>query len=100
MPEVLLASALVRSLPWLSPRARAAIDFLIAKGYSDDYGARPLRRAIERHIEDPLSELLLRGGIVTDRAIQVHVAPDGERLTFDQTEPVREPVEAAAGPKT
>ena len=29
MPEVLLASALVRSLPWLSPRARAAIDFLI-----------------------------------------------------------------------
>jgi ATP-dependent Clp protease ATP-binding subunit ClpC len=77
-----------------------AIDFLIAKGYSDDYGARPLRRAIERHIEDPLSELLLRGGIVTDRAIQVHVAPDGERLTFDQTEPAREPVEAAAGPKT
>jgi ATP-dependent Clp protease ATP-binding subunit ClpC len=77
-----------------------AIDFLIAKGCSDDYGARPLRRAIERHIEDPLSERLLRGGIVTDRAMTVRVAPDGEHLTFDQPEPVREPVEAGAGPET
>ena len=40
-----------------------ALDFLIEKGYSKDFGARPLRRAIERHVEDELSELLLRGAI-------------------------------------
>jgi len=35
--------------------------FLIEKGYNESYGARPLRRAIQKHIEDPLSEELLRG---------------------------------------
>ena len=39
----------------------AALDFLIKKGFHEEYGARPLRRAIERHIEDPLAEHLLRG---------------------------------------
>jgi ATP-dependent Clp protease ATP-binding subunit ClpC len=39
----------------------AAKEALIDKGYNPDFGARPLRRAIEEHIEDPLSENLLRG---------------------------------------
>jgi ATP-dependent Clp protease ATP-binding subunit ClpC len=38
-----------------------AKDFLIDKGTSSDFGARPLRRAIEQHVEDPLSEEILRG---------------------------------------
>ena len=38
-----------------------AKDYLIDKGYNPDYGARPLRRAIENLIEDPLSEEILRG---------------------------------------
>ena len=38
-----------------------AKDFLIKKGSNLDYGARPLRRAIENFIEDPLSEELLKG---------------------------------------
>ncbi|MGA3065452.1 MAG: ATP-dependent Clp protease ATP-binding subunit [Tepidisphaeraceae bacterium] len=38
-----------------------ARDFLIDKGTSSDFGARPLRRAIEQHVEDPLSEEILRG---------------------------------------
>jgi ATP-dependent Clp protease ATP-binding subunit ClpC len=42
----------------LSPEAT---EFLIEKGYSPDFGARPLRRAIEHHVEDPLSEEILRG---------------------------------------
>jgi len=36
------------------------IDFIIEKGYSPDQGARPLRRAVERHIEEPLAELILK----------------------------------------
>src|ERR1700710_2022439 len=38
-----------------------AKDFVIVKGFNPDYGARPLRRAIENYIEDPLSEEILRG---------------------------------------
>jgi len=38
-----------------------AKEFLIDKGYNPDFGARPLRRAIEHHIEDPISEDILRG---------------------------------------
>src|SRR5262249_36509903 len=38
-----------------------AKDFLIDKGYNPDFGARPLRRAIENFVEDPLSEELLKG---------------------------------------
>ena len=38
-----------------------AKEFLIDEGYNPDFGARPLRRAISQHIEDPLSEDILRG---------------------------------------
>ena len=77
-----------------------SIDFLIAKGYSDDYGARPLRRAIERFVEDSLSELLLRSGFVANQPIQVRVAADGQSLTFTQPEVAREPVQAGATPES
>jgi ATP-dependent Clp protease ATP-binding subunit ClpC len=36
------------------------LDFIIEKGYSPDQGARPLRRAVERHIEEPLAEMILK----------------------------------------
>ena len=42
----------------LSERAK---EFLIDKGYNPEFGARPLRRAIEHYIEDPLSESVLAG---------------------------------------
>ena len=41
--------------------------FLAKEGYDPTYGARPLRRAIQKHIEDRLSEALLRGKIQTGR---------------------------------
>jgi len=75
-----------------------AIDFLITKGFSEDYGARPLRRAIERFIEDPLSEMLLRSGFSLDVPVQVRVAADGQNLAFGQPDAAREPVKIAAAP--
>ncbi|NOZ20771.1 MAG: ATP-dependent Clp protease ATP-binding subunit [Planctomycetes bacterium] len=53
-----------------------AIEFLIDKGYDPDYGARPLKRAIERHVEDPLSEAILRGEFKGMSVISV-MAKDG-----------------------
>ena len=50
-----------------------AKEFLIDKGYNPDYGARPLRRAIENMIEDPLSEEILRGTFKGKDTITVRV---------------------------
>ena len=58
-----------------------AREFLIEKGYDPQYGARPLRRAIERHLEDPLAEEILRGNITADG---IEVRTDGDKLTFEQ----------------
>ena len=38
----------------------AAIDFLVEEGYDEKFGARPLKRAIQRHLEDLLSEKILQ----------------------------------------
>lgn len=59
-----------------------ANDFLIEKGYDPEYGARPLRRSIERFLEDPLAEELLRGKFVKDQIIEVSV--EGDHLHFEQ----------------
>jgi len=60
-----------------------AHEFLIEKGYDPTYGARPMRRAVERYLEDPVAEEILRGIIKTgDR---VEVTRDGEKLSFKVT---------------
>jgi ATP-dependent Clp protease ATP-binding subunit ClpC len=66
-----------------------AKDFLADKGYDPDYGARPMRRAVERHLEDPMAEELLRGTIKTGDTVRVS-ALEG-KLTFTV------PESAAAG---
>ena len=54
-------------------------EFLMEKGYDEKYGARPLRKTIQRHIEDELSELFLAGKIREGSSIQVSVE-DGKLL--------------------
>lgn len=49
----------------------SAKEFLIEKGYNPDFGARPLRRAIEHYVEDPISEAILRGEYESGQAIKV-----------------------------
>ena len=60
----------------------AAKEFLIDKGYNPEFGARPLRRAIERYIEDPLSENLLRGQFKGKSLIKISVQDD-QHLRFE-----------------
>jgi ATP-dependent Clp protease ATP-binding subunit ClpC len=57
-------------------------DFLVKHGYDEQYGARPLKRAIQKFIEDPLSEKILMGDFARGDEIEVDVSPDGERLDF------------------
>ncbi len=60
----------------------SARDFLVDKGYDPAFGARPLRRAIERYLEDPLAEEILRGNIHESEIVEVKAA--GDRLQFSQ----------------
>ncbi|MEC9005112.1 MAG: ATP-dependent Clp protease ATP-binding subunit [Planctomycetota bacterium] len=81
-------------------------DYLIKRGSNTDYGARPLRRAIENRVEDPLSEELLRGAFTDSDTIVVDAVWDKDhekiiRLTFQgvvRDEPAVEAV-AAKGDK-
>jgi ATP-dependent Clp protease ATP-binding subunit ClpC len=59
-----------------------AKDFLVTKGYDPTYGARPMRRAVERYLEDPLAEERLRGSIVDGEP--VNVTAEGDKLVFSQ----------------
>nr|WP_236918967.1 ATP-dependent Clp protease ATP-binding subunit [Ereboglobus luteus] len=55
---------------------------LVDKGYDEKYGARPLRRAVEHYLEDPLAEAILRGDIKDGAPVEI--TRDGEKLAFAQ----------------
>lgn len=57
--------------------------FLIDKGFSETYGARPLRRAVEKYLQDPIAEEILAGRI--SAAATVNVQVEGDKLKFEQT---------------
>jgi ATP-dependent Clp protease ATP-binding subunit ClpC len=59
-----------------------ATDFLVKNGYDEQYGARPLKRAIQKFIEDPLSEKILMGDFSRGDEIEVDVSPEGDKLDF------------------
>ncbi|HEV2842107.1 MAG TPA: ATP-dependent Clp protease ATP-binding subunit [Chthoniobacterales bacterium] len=63
-----------------------AHEFVINKGYDPTYGARPMRRAVERYLEDPLAEELLRGTVKAGDIVEVTVAGD-DKLAFHVAEP-------------
>jgi len=63
----------------------SAKEFLIEKGYDPTYGARPMRRAVERYLEDPFAEELLRGNVKAGDT--VHVSAVEGKLVFKAVEP-------------
>jgi len=63
----------------------ATKEFLIEKGYNPEFGARPLRRAIEHYIEDPLSEAVLAGKFRGKNLVKIDVQ-DEEHLKFEGEE--------------
>jgi ATP-dependent Clp protease ATP-binding subunit ClpC len=64
-----------------------AREFLMEKGYDPNYGARPMRRAVERYIEDPLAEALLRADIKEGDTVKVTRKKDAKELTFKPVRP-------------
>jgi ATP-dependent Clp protease ATP-binding subunit ClpB len=64
----------------LDPAAR---EWLADKGYDPAYGARPLKRAIQKAVQDPLAELILSGKVKDGEAVKVSVAPGKQSLAFN-----------------
>src|SRR3954464_9452002 len=62
-----------------------AKDYLVEKGYDPQYGARPMRRSVERFLEDPLAEEILKGNLHEGEPVQVTV--EENKLVFKQTSP-------------
>jgi ATP-dependent Clp protease ATP-binding subunit ClpC len=71
-----------------------AHEFVIEKGYDPNYGARPMRRAVERFLEDPLAEEILRGNVKAGTKVQV-TAKDG-KLVFQSDVPKKKLAEPIA----
>jgi ATP-dependent Clp protease ATP-binding subunit ClpB len=71
-----------------------ALDWLAGVGYDPVYGARPLKRAIQRELETPLAKGILAGTFTSGHTITVDVATEGEarQLRFQQSEPAKLPV--------
>jgi ATP-dependent Clp protease ATP-binding subunit ClpC len=62
-----------------------AKDLLVEKGYDPTYGARPMRRAVERSLEDRLAEEILKDNL--HEGEPVHVTVEDEKLVFSQNSP-------------
>jgi ATP-dependent Clp protease ATP-binding subunit ClpC len=68
------------------------LDFLIQKGYEPEYGARPLRRAVERYLEDPLAESILNGYFKGAESVNTQL--DNQKLLFFPVFPEPQTVES------
>lgn len=73
---------------------QSAREFLIKEGYDPNFGARPMRRAVERHLEDPLAESLLRGEFKAGSLVEVKHEGDNKELSFAPKPSKPEPDEA------
>jgi ATP-dependent Clp protease ATP-binding subunit ClpC len=71
---------------------QSAKEFLIEKGYDPQYGARPMRRAVERYLEDPFAEELLRGNVKPGDIVRV--SAEGGKLVFKGVAPQAAPASA------
>ena len=74
----------------LTERAK---EFVIEKGYNPEFGARPLRRAIEHYIEDPLAEAVLRGEFKGKNVVKIDVQ-DEEHLKLEGFETPQQPAQS------
>jgi ATP-dependent Clp protease ATP-binding subunit ClpC len=67
--------------------------WLAAQGFDKDFGARPLKRAIQRYVESPLSVRLLRGEFKSGDRVRIDVVDDQLDFTLLESGPVPQPVE-------
>jgi len=68
---------------------KAAKELIISDGYDPNFGARPMRRSIQRLVQDPLALRLLAGEYLAGETVVVDTDGDGGKLRFEKAaEPV------------
>jgi ATP-dependent Clp protease ATP-binding subunit ClpA len=70
-----------------------ALDLLVEKGYDATYGARQLRRTIQKHVEDPLAEAIVRGQITDGARLELDV--EGDNFVFREAQVAESPLALA-----
>jgi ATP-dependent Clp protease ATP-binding subunit ClpC len=70
-----------------------ALDLLVRKGFDATYGARQLRRTIQKHVEDPLAEAIVRGQF--SEGARIEVDADGENFVFREIQVAESPLALA-----
>ncbi len=76
----------------LTPAARA---LLLAEGFDPAYGARPLRRTVQRLVQDPLAMEILDGRVLPGDTVQVDADASGDRMKFARIPPQAQPAPVA-----
>jgi ATP-dependent Clp protease ATP-binding subunit ClpC len=72
-----------KGLGFIAESTIEAKEFILEKGYNPELGARPLKRAIQRYLEDPLSERVLGGEITRNDSLKITASPSAETLEFE-----------------
>jgi ATP-dependent Clp protease ATP-binding subunit ClpC len=73
----------------------SARDLIVTEGYDPDYGARPMRRAVEQLLEDPLAEAILSGEVKGGQHVTAKVRKDEKKVSF-KTKTGKKPKETSA----
>jgi ATP-dependent Clp protease ATP-binding subunit ClpC len=77
----------IKSLGYNVELTDKAKDFLAEKGYDQQFGARPLNRAIQKYLEDPVAEEILKGEVEEGGIIQADYSGEGDELTIKTKKP-------------
>jgi ATP-dependent Clp protease ATP-binding subunit ClpA len=78
--------------PFVLFYSQQAKEFLLSEGTDSRYGARPIKRAIERHVVVPISSLLASGQISAGDTVTADVQADGHELVFTKMTPILRPL--------
>jgi ATP-dependent Clp protease ATP-binding subunit ClpC len=75
--------ARVNALGYEISLSDAAKDFVLEKGYDIQFGARPLKRAIQKYLEDPMAEAIIKSSLVEGDKLVVDFDKENEKITVD-----------------
>jgi ATP-dependent Clp protease ATP-binding subunit ClpC len=89
----------VGSLNFTIKVTEAAKDFIVDKGFDAQYGARPLKRAIQKYIEDPLAEEIIKAGAAEGDTIEIDYEKGAEEASIKIVKP-KDPAKDGAGKKS
>jgi ATP-dependent Clp protease ATP-binding subunit ClpC len=64
-----------------------AKDFIAEKGFDSNFGARPLKRAIQKYLEDPIAEEILKGEIHDGDILEIDYDKEGDKIVVDNRSP-------------